>query len=194
MSIDELETVRLRLRSFSVDDLDELCLIFGKARVVEHIGDGQPASREQSEFALESMIRHYSVHGFGRLAVIEKVTGKLIGYGGLRSLGGTPELVYLLDEPYWNRGLATELGCEVLRHGFEELGFDKIVAMTKPANWASRRVLEKLKMSYEGQANYYDCDVAFYSLTSESFTLSRPQTCLQRQPNLLIDVPEPEIR
>jgi ribosomal-protein-alanine N-acetyltransferase len=177
MSMGELETVRLRLRKFSLDDLDDLCLIFSKARVVEHIGDGQPASREQSEFALESMIRHYSVHGFGRLAVIEKVTGKLIGYGGLRSLGGTPELVYLLDEAYWNRGLATELGCEVLRHGFEEWGFDKIVAMTKPANWASRRVLEKLEMNYEGQANYYDCDVAFYSLTRESFTLKQPQTC-----------------
>jgi ribosomal-protein-alanine N-acetyltransferase len=169
MSIKELETPRLRLRKFTPDDVEQLCSIFGNAAVTRYIGDGLPATVEQTRFALHSMLRHYDRHGFGRLAVVEKATGKLIGYGGLRSLEGVPELVYLLDEPYWNRGLASEIGRECLRHGFEDHGFERIVAMTKPGNVASRQVLQKLNMQFEGFKSYYDCEVVFYGLQRAAF-------------------------
>jgi ribosomal-protein-alanine N-acetyltransferase len=169
MPIKELETPRLRLRKFTPVDVEQLRPIFGNPAVTRYIGDGLPASAEQTEFALHSMLRHYDQHGFGRLAVIEKSTGKLIGYGGLRSLEGVPELVYLLDEPYWNQGLATEIGRECLRHGFEDHGFERIVAMTKPGNIASRQVLQKLNMRSEGYKSYYDCEVVFYGMQRAAF-------------------------
>ena len=168
-SVQELETRRLILRRFRPSDFGDLCCIFGRAEVTRHLGDGLPTSPLQTSIALESIINHYEANGFGRLAVIEKSTGVLIGYGGLRNLDGLPELVYLLDLQYWNRGLATEIGAECLRHGFEDHGFERIVAMTKPANLASRRVLFKLGMDCEGYANYYNCEVVFFSQTRAEF-------------------------
>jgi RimJ/RimL family protein N-acetyltransferase len=74
-----------------------------------------------------------------------------------------------LDEPYWKRGLATEIGRECLRHGFEDHGFERIVAMAKPGNTASRQVLQKLNMRFEGHKSYYDCDVVFYGMQRAAF-------------------------
>jgi RimJ/RimL family protein N-acetyltransferase len=169
MSIKELETPRLRLRKFTPDDVEQLYPIFGNSAVTRYIGNGLPASAEETRFALDSILRHYDQHGFGRLAAVEKSTGKLIGYGGLRSLEGVPELVYLLDEPYWKQGLASEIGRECLRHGFEDHGFERIVAMAKPGNTASRHVLQKLNMRFEGYKSYYDCDVVFFGIQRAAF-------------------------
>ncbi len=168
--VPELETLRLTLKRFTAKDFGDLCCIFGRPEVTRFMGDGLPTSPLQTSIALESIIKHYEIHGFGRLAVREKATGRLIGYGGLRSLDGVPELVYLLDSPYWNRGLATEIGAECLRHGFEDRGFERIVAMTKLGNIVSQRVLAKLGMYCEGLSNYYNCDVLFYSMLRSAFT------------------------
>jgi RimJ/RimL family protein N-acetyltransferase len=164
----EIQTERLVLRRFKPDDLDELCRIFAIPEVVRYIGNGQSADRDQTAFALDSILKHYEQHGYGRLAVILKDAGKLIGYGGLRDLLGVPELVYLLDNAWWNRGLATEIGQACLEYGFNELQVDRIVAMTMPENIPSRRVLEKLGMGFEGIQRHYGCDVSFYSISNST--------------------------
>src|SRR4051812_22672757 len=106
----ELETDRLLLRQFSIDDLNDLARFFADERVTKYMGTrGETATREESEVALRSIIAHWGRHGFGRWAAVLKGEGRLIGYGGLRSYAGDAELVYLLDYSYWGRGLATEM-------------------------------------------------------------------------------------
>ena len=152
----EKETERLLLRQFSPDDLCELARIFGDARVMEYIGiHGGPITREETEVALRSIIAHWGRHGFGRWAAVHKEEGRLIGYCGLRALGEYAELVYLLDHPYWGRGLATEMARATLAFGFEQKSFDRIVGMTRPGNAASRRVLEKVGMSYRQTLQFF---------------------------------------
>jgi len=165
----EIETARLYLRMFTLDDLNELAPIFADADVVRYLGTGKPVGRAETETALASMIRHWEQHGFGRLAVIHKEERKLIGFGGLRSLFGIPELVYLLAKPYWGVGLATEIARASLKYGFEERRFGHIVAVTKPENLASQRVMEKVGMHFEKYARYYDIDVVQYTLSREEF-------------------------
>ena len=171
--MDEIETVRLRLRMFTTDDLDDLSIIFGDAEVVKHIGSGKPAPRAETEVALLSIIRHWERHGFGRWAAVDKQTGKIIGYGGLRNFEGTPELVYLLAKPYWRKGLGTEMAQGCLKYGFEERGFERIVGLVKPANAASHRVMEKLGMNYEKRATVYGMNVLCYSLSREIYQLEQ---------------------
>ena len=89
----ELETDRLLLRQFALGDLDALAQIFADPEVVKHLGSGEPASREETETALRSIIAHWGRHGFGRWAAVYRPTRELIGYGGLRSFQGEPELV-----------------------------------------------------------------------------------------------------
>ena len=43
----------------------------------------------------------------------------------------------------WGRGYASEAAQAWVRHGFEEMGIEKIVADVEPENLASARVLEK---------------------------------------------------
>lgn len=166
----EIETERLILRMFRPDDLDELAALFSDPDVVRYVGDGKPVSREESDRALQSIIRHWQTHGFGRWAVIDKQSREFIGFGGLRSLFGTPEVVYHFAKAHWGKGLATELARAALRFGFEERGFERIVAITKPLNKASIHVMEKVGMQFEKNTSYYDIEVVQYQITRDQFT------------------------
>lgn len=167
--MDEIETDRLYLRRFTPDDLNELAVIFADPAVLRYLATGQPATREETNVALLSIIRHWHRHGYGRWAVVHRATNKLIGYGGLRSFDGRPELVYLLAKEYWGRGLATELAHGCLEYGFRHHNFDRIIALTRPENLASRRVLEKVGLRFERNTNFLNIDVVFYALTREAY-------------------------
>lgn len=164
-----IETSRLLLRPFTPGDLASLSLIFSDPAVVRHLGSGMPLSREETEYALRRIINHWERNGFGRWAAVYRPTGKLIGYGGLRNCEGTPELVYLLDRPYWGMGLATEIAKASLKFGFEELQSESIIGMTKTGNVASQRVLEKVGMTFDRTANICEMEVVCYSLSRATY-------------------------
>ncbi len=150
-------------------DLGDLYSLLSDPDVVRYVGTGQTATLAETETALISFDRHWERHGFGRWAVIEKSTGKLIGYGGLRMLIDTPEVVYHFAKQYWGLGLATEMARASLRYGFEQHGFERIVAIAMPENKASIHVMEKIGMSYERHANYYGLDVIQYAISRENY-------------------------
>ncbi|MDQ3917673.1 MAG: GNAT family N-acetyltransferase [Acidobacteriota bacterium] len=150
------ETPRLLLRQFTADDLDELAAIHADPEVMKYLGlRGAPLMREEAEMMLVSIISTWRNTGFGRWAAVDRVTRRLAGYAGFRPFGVRAELVYVLGRPYWGRGLATEAARECLRFASEEKLFDEVVAFTRVANLASRRVLEKIGMRYEGEAEFF---------------------------------------
>lgn len=167
--MDEIETPRLQLRRFNRNDLDELALIFSDPLVLKYLSPNRAATREETHTALLSIIRHWKRHGYGRWAVIHQATQKLIGYGGLRCFDGTPELVYLLARPYWGCGFATELARGCLEYGFMHHGFERIIALTRPDNLASRHVMEKIGLNYERNDKFFDIDVVLYALTRDEY-------------------------
>ena len=152
--------------------MDGLSRILSDPRVVTFLGveAGKPFSRAECEQVLDTAIAAWSKYGFGRWAVIDKATGEMIGLCGLRSREGTPELLYILAEAYWNKGLATEAAGACLRFGFEELELGRIIAFTRPGHVASRRVLEKLGMSYEGEVREAGVDGVLYAIAREQFS------------------------
>lgn len=164
-----IETERLRLRPLTNDDFEDLHRLLSDPDVVRYVGSGKPLLREETETALTSIISHWERHGFGRWAVIYKETGEFVGFGGLRMLIDTPEVVYHLTPRFWGKGLATEIAKAALRYGFAEHDFPRIVAIAKPANLASVHVMEKIGMHYEMHTSYYNIDVVQYSLMREQF-------------------------
>jgi ribosomal-protein-alanine N-acetyltransferase len=149
----DIETERVFSRMFTMNDVDDFAPICANPQVMKYLGhDCKPVPREEVEYAIESYIKYWEKHGIGRWAIIYKENNKLIGCAGLRLHEGTPELVVLLDEPYWRKGLATEIGRAVLKYGFETRGFDRIIAMTRPANTGSRRLMNKLGMRFLEEA------------------------------------------
>ena len=164
-----IETERLLLRKLRPDDLDDVAALFADRDVVRYVGNGLPASRDEAERALLSILHRWQEQGYGRWAISYRTTGAFIGIGGFRSLFGTPEVVYHLAKVHWGKGYATELASAALRFGFEDCGFDRIVAIAKSQNAASIHVMEKLGMQFEKHARYYDIDVVQYQIHREEF-------------------------
>jgi RimJ/RimL family protein N-acetyltransferase len=164
-----IETARLRLRMFRREDLDDLASMFSDPQVMRYVADGKPAGRDVADKALTSVIDHWGRYGFGRWAAEDKATCNFVGFGGLRSLFGLPEVVYHFTPPHWGKGLATELAHASLRYGFEEHQFERIVAIAKPENTASIHVMEKLGMHFEMNTSYYDIDVVQYTIAREDY-------------------------
>ena len=168
-----IETDRLRLRMLNLSDLDNLAALFADPEVMRYVGTGQPTDRAEAEKALLSIIAHWQRHGFGRWAIEEKTTREFVGYGGLRSLFGTPEVVYHLARRHWGKGFATEMARASLEFGFNDHRFARIVAIAKPGNAASIHVMKKLGMHFEMETSYYGIEVVQYSITADQFDSKR---------------------
>lgn len=164
-----IETERLRLRRLRDSDIDDLAALFADPDVMRYVGNGVPTDRTEAQKALESIVAHWERHGFGRWAIEDKQTNEFVGYGGLRSLFGTPEVVYHFAKRYWGKGFATEMARASLQFGFNEKGFERIVAIAKPENTASIHVMEKAGMHFEMQTSYYDIEVVQYSISRDQF-------------------------
>lgn len=98
---------------------------------------------------------HFEKHGFGLWAAELRRDGTFIGFNGLDiprfEAHFTPcvEIGWRLAAEYWGQGLAAEGAGAVADYAFKSLGLEKIVATTVPANRRSRRVMEKVGMSYD---------------------------------------------
>jgi RimJ/RimL family protein N-acetyltransferase len=172
----ELETSRLRLRPFCLEDLDPLTEIHSDPLVMRYLG-GKTRDREETLLRLEINIRTWQEHGFGMYAVFERTGETMIGRCGLAFLDQTPEIEvgYMFARAHWGKGYATEAARASLRFGFEVRGFDRIVAVANPENRASRHVIEKLGMRFEKNANYYNCDVVYYALSRQEWASALPE-------------------
>ncbi|HEX6445594.1 MAG TPA: GNAT family N-acetyltransferase [Streptosporangiales bacterium] len=58
------------------------------------------------------------------------------------------DLGYRLVRRHWRQGLATEASRALLRHAFDTVGQNRVIAQTMAVNAGSRAVLEKLGMRY----------------------------------------------
>lgn len=162
----EIETSRLRLRMFTPEDLDALSHITGDAEVMKYLGTSGPRTREKTKNTIDAILRHWDQHGFGIWALDHKADRRLIGWCGLQMLEKTPEVevAYLLARAYWNQGLATEAARAAIDYCFNELKLDRVVAIARPENVGSYRVMEKIGMKYERDAHYYNVDVVYYAI------------------------------
>ena len=165
-----IESPRTILRMLTLDDLDDVAAIFANPRVMKYLGETcLPISREETEQIIESILGLWQRKGFGRMAVVSKEDGKLIGIAGLRFFEGDAELFYMLDEPYWHKGLATEIGSAILSYGFETHNFPRIIAVTRPANEKTFKVLAKLGLKFEKTEIIVGVFTHIFQISKEEF-------------------------
>ena len=60
------------------------------------------------------------------------------------------ELAYALGEAHWGKGIVLEASIAVLDHVFGHMDVNRVQARCRKDNDRSRRVMEKLRMTYEG--------------------------------------------
>jgi RimJ/RimL family protein N-acetyltransferase len=169
-----IETPRLQLRQFTADDAEELYYIYSHPGLFKYMSNEKPLLLEQTRAAIQLMTENWEKYNFGVWAIIHKEDQRLIGHCGLKFLENTTEVQvgYLLLQSYWGQGLGTEAAWAALKYGFEVIRLPRIVAIAKPENIASRRVMEKMGMEYEKDAYFYENDVVYYSMLRTAY-LSR---------------------
>jgi RimJ/RimL family protein N-acetyltransferase len=62
---------------------------------------------------------------------------------------GWIDLGFRLAQPYWGKGLATEVASAWVDAAFNDLNIDRLAALVHPQNAASIRVLVKLRFHLE---------------------------------------------
>ncbi len=152
-SIPTLKTERLTLRRMKVSDWQDMYEYSKEECVTKYLLWDAHKSPEQTQDYLRFLQTRYRTGDFYDWAVIDKASGKMIGTCGFAKLSfenNSAEVGYVLNPEYWGKGIAAEALMRVMEYGFMELNIHRIEAKYIVGNDASRRVMEKCGMTFEG--------------------------------------------
>ncbi|MDH4157447.1 MAG: GNAT family N-acetyltransferase [candidate division Zixibacteria bacterium] len=164
-----LETSRLVIRPLTVRDLPQFHALLRDKEVLQYLPE-DVMSREEARGILSWLIGCYSKNTPERIikftvGVAQKENNELIGWCGFGPLEFDPseiEIYYGLSRHYWGRGLATEAAGAMMHYAFERVGLKRLVAVVRPENRASVRVIEKLGLIYGKTVTGLPSDYAAY--------------------------------
>lgn len=139
-----METDRLVIREFAMEDLQDL---------YEILGDEETMANCESAYSMEKtadFLRDFCISRKGALAAARKQSGKVIGYILFHEFeSGVYELGWFFNRTYWKNGYAFEAGKAVTDYAFDSLHAHKIFAETVDGI-KSVPLMEKLGMKREG--------------------------------------------
>ena len=150
-----IATERLILRRFEYSDIDSM--------LRNWIGDEEtqwgygepcyPTPEAVRELFDAKYIASYPREDYYRWAVIEKASGECIGqiaFFSVDTKNEHGEIEYVIGPSFQGKGYATEMTRAVIAYGFEKINFHRIEIDCRTTNEASRRVIEKCGLTYEG--------------------------------------------
>ena len=153
--IPELTTERLTLRRMMVVDTADMYEYASRQEVTRYLTWQPHPDRDYTRQYLEYLGNRYSAGMFYDWAIVYEPDCKMIGTCGFTSFNCTndsAEVGYVLNPAYWGKGIAPEALARVLEFGFADLGLHRIEARFIEENDRSRRVMEKVGMTFEGVA------------------------------------------
>lgn len=178
-----IETERLILRRFTLDDAEDMYLNWASDdEVTKYLRLKTHINIEETKAYLTKFIELYE--NLNRyLWAIQKKEGECIGAIGAfideRDLKA--EIAYNSGKNYWNNGYITEAVGVVIEYLFNNVGVNRVEAYHSINNPASGRVMQKAGMVKEGQSKqkYYcrmgfqDCDL--YGIVKEDYNKNKPK-------------------
>ena len=171
-----LRTRRLVLRPIVHDDTSPLHEFWTDPDVRRYLWDNQIISVERVTEIVASSLSFFEETGSGFFAIeFANDSGRLIGFCGHRRFedGESVELLYGILPGFQGAGLVTEAATEVLRHGFLDCGFDRVIAATDTPNQKSVNVMQRLGMVFDGRREWHGLDTVFYSIDRADFSADR---------------------
>ena len=167
-----LRTRRLVLRPIVDDDVPPLHEFWTDPDVRRYLWDNQIISVERVAQIVASNQAFLAETGTGFFAIeFAPNPGKLIGFCGHRRFedGESVELLYGILPGFWGGGLVTEAAREILRHGFADCGFERVIAATDTPNQKSVNVMQRLGMVFDARREWHGLDTVFYSIDKADF-------------------------
>lgn len=162
----EIRTEHLYMRPVNESDLIEYIELFSDPKVMKYVGieAGYIPSYREIEQIHSSAVQAWKTRGYGRWSMFDYKTKEFVGFCGFRSEQGVPELICMLHERFWGKGLAVEAANASLSYGFEWLGFAEVKAFTRPDHTRARRVMDKLDAEFINYIDFHGVEGAAYAL------------------------------
>ena len=147
-----LETDRLILRRFTVDDAPFILALLNEPSFLRYIGDKKVRNLDDArQYILNGPTVSYERYGFGLCCVELSESHTPIGMCGLlkREELPDPDIGFAFLPDFWNKGFAFEAATAVLQDARERLSLESILAITSLDNDASIRLLERLGFTFQ---------------------------------------------
>jgi ribosomal-protein-alanine N-acetyltransferase len=161
-------TKRIRLMQWRHIDFATFRPIATDPEVMRYINNGAPWNNDQIREFIHRQMRHAAARQFCLWRIVREPDGKMLGFCGLQPLTiedrREVEIGWWLAKDCWGRGLASEGARETMRFGFDEIKLARIVAIARPENRASIRIMRKLGMRFEREATHKGIRVVLYSI------------------------------
>ncbi len=140
----QIETHRMIIRNYTMDDAKDLYAILGNDEVMK---DCEPAySYEKTS----NFLSEFCIGKNAAVAAVHKDSGKMIGYILFHSLSESVyEIGWFFNKNYWHQGYAYESCKAVMDYAFDKLDAHKIFAETIDGV-KSVGLMKKLGMQLEG--------------------------------------------
>jgi len=171
MLIPPFETQRLLLRPLEKTDAERMFLLDSNPDVMQYVGQTTHTKPEESLMVIEMILSQYEKNRIGRYAVIEKKSGLLIGWSGLKfidyEINGFQnfyEIGYRFLPEFWGKGYATESGKGFVDKAFNESNIKELFAYAHSENTDSHHVLKKLGFLQNGEFEEPDGICYWYEL------------------------------
>lgn len=160
-----LRTPRLRFDTWSITDLPFLLALHSDP-VVQTGYPYSPDYWTETVIAqkLNSYIKEQDTLGTTKWK-LSLHDDTFIGRAGWSHWEDGLEIGYAIMPSHQGRGYALEAATALLAHAREQYPANRLVGFALPNNRASRTILEKIGMTYEGQQNISDIPTAFYRAT-----------------------------
>ncbi len=147
-----LETERLRLEAFTLDDAPFILQLVNERGFHRYIGDrGVRTLEDARRYLSERVIDSYTRQGFGLWRVELKSDGTPVGMCGLlqRDFMEDIDIGYALLETRQGQGYAAEAAAGTLAYARDILGLTQVKAIVSPDNARSIHLLAGLGFVFE---------------------------------------------
>lgn len=150
--VDKLESERLILRKFELDDAQEMFDNWASdLEVNKFLSWPVHKSVETTKAIIKEWVEEYNDPQVFRYAITLKSSGALIGaIDVVKIVDDVPEIGYCLSRKYWNNGYMTET-VKTLINYLNNIGYKKIIIAANKDNIASIRVIEKCGFTFTHQ-------------------------------------------
>jgi ribosomal-protein-alanine N-acetyltransferase len=148
-----LETERLRLRRFRLDDIDAMHAAFGSARAMRYWSTPPLATRAETAKRVRGMMKIDVQDQWLRWAIARRrddVCLGMINYYARNEHSRRLELGWILVPRHQGKGYAREATRAVIRYCIDVLDTHRFEAVIMPENVASIRVAESVGFRLEG--------------------------------------------
>jgi len=160
-----LETPRLLLRQFTLQDAEALQAVLGDPLAMEFYPE--PLDRRGVEDWIRKNLERYQRNGHGLWAMMLKNSNELIGDCGctIQEVEGKNEIEvgYHVRRDLWGNGYATEAARACADYAFHGLSAKRVISMIRPENLRSIRVAEKNSMIREKVVLWRNYDHCIYA-------------------------------